>query len=69
MDIVEQLRRDACAPHFTSVGAAKLMEQAANEIERLRYDMETVRLSLVADARLIESVLGDAPRDTKKAEE
>lgn len=66
MDIVEQLRRDAYAPHFTSVGAANLMEQAADEIERLRYDLETVRLSLVADAKRIEEILGEAPCDSKK---
>lgn len=36
MDIAQQLRRDACAPHFTSVGAANLMASAADEIEALR---------------------------------
>lgn len=36
MELVERLRTDAYAPRFTSIGAADLMLQAADEIERLR---------------------------------
>lgn len=43
MDIAEQLRRDAYAPHFTSVGAANLMILAADEIERLRKEVSAWR--------------------------
>lgn len=60
--LVEALRRIN-----PSDGCAQICSAAADEIERLRYDLETVRLSLLADVRTIEAVLGDAPCDTKPA--
>lgn len=66
MDIVE--RADAyLAVNAAESGADVLITDLANEVRRLRYDLETVRLSMVADVRLIEKILGDAPCDTKKA--
>jgi hypothetical protein len=53
MDVVERLRRDQCPPHFTSVGAAKLMEEAAIEILRLRQDLST---AIRAGKRLIDNI-------------
>lgn len=46
MDIVDQLRRDAHAPHFTSAGAAELMLRAAIVIERRRKEVKSLRASL-----------------------
>ncbi len=46
MGIVEQLRRDAYAPHFTSGGAANLMIKAAREIERQGNEIKSLRASL-----------------------
>lgn len=40
-EVVERLRRDAYAPHFTSVGAANLMIEAADLIERLSRERDT----------------------------
>lgn len=65
MDIVE--RADAyLAANAAESGADVLIKDLADEVRRLRYDVETVRLSLMADVRLIEKILGDAPCDTKK---
>lgn len=40
-EVVERLRRDAYAPPFTSVGAANLMIEAADLIERLSRERDT----------------------------
>ena len=66
MDIVERAEAYVAANAAES-GADALITDLANEVRRLRYDLETVRLSMVADVRLIEKILGDAPCDTKQA--
>lgn len=73
MDIVDQLRRDAYAPHFTSVGAATLMERSADEIQRLRTTLNQALGIIVefgnlngfrnmTDAELGRAVVGMAER-------
>ena len=64
MDVVERAETYLAANAAES-GADVLIRDLADEVRRLRYDLETVRLSMVADVRLIEKILSGVPCDTK----